>query len=1143
MKTIRSLLFVLVLFISVNLCALPGQVQKPVWNVQTDVISWTVVSGALDYSLQLYKNATAYGTEVTGVTNLYFDFHSTLLSDGAPLSNNNKYTVKVRARDGSGYGAYSLLSLNNVKGLSNITIKGLNADDNNDGYPIWNSGGTNTAFVFNIATLTYTANIRHELRGLFIYFPNHTTPNSNNPVEVTNIFNLTTTVLAATTTPDSAYTDLEMARHASTNEKNVITIIVNKNNTGFERTYTLNFRRRMGCAVASMALLQPASTASPLYSISANKQFSSALSGSNVSFTPGTDTPLLVNGDTTPTYTTLSWFVMAETGTAYIDPTGLLHPLSNGTIKVRAKTTDGTNLNRVSKYSYNITGMSGWSPHLGNLVVRDANVLSDTLTINPAFSADKPNGTVFEVTVAAGTSSINVSTMVPTDCELFINNSLVTNSSDSNIKVKKGLNTFTLKVKNTAGASRTYALQVTREANSKLQYGVQTVAGKYPYLSAPNGTQFGLDTAEHKDRMTVEAWVKWTETPPSAAINQWANIVSLDRAYQSDTGQFWLQHDVTNTKFEFALRTTTGRNFVQSRTQPMKDTWYHVAGVYTGSYIKLFINGVEEASASRTGDINPITNINPNPDRLWIGRSPSLGTNDPGTRILVGNIRGVALWMGNYKDSGQIAEDYRDTVTNETFVPDETPFPDYYWMLNETTGSSGTTVSPTFGSVNLTMQSMTTASFSAGGTTNDNNSTIFTYRPTRMDLRNTSTSQSAILVDAGSYTANAKYILPSSLTSPTYYNVWNPVSGAYQSPTFFSASTGIPFYHNPSSTRARFWIPIVLGGNASVNAYFLDALTTDYASYHTQLPCSTPTAMTFGSTFDITGYIVGSTRYPTSNKYVVLGYNQSDNGILISATSTDIAARGRTQFKLASDQTIKRIEIRTLDDILISSITNESGWSGNVTLEDETLPVELSSFTAICSSDLFVNLTWVVESEINHLGYNVLRSNDDNLTNAITINPSFVSSGSAAGTQITYSYQDEEVANHNTYCYWLESIDLDGTAYYFGPVNVIVNYDGEPVVPPVIPTTTELLNAYPNPFNPMTTIPYTVKIGGDVRIDIYNTKGQVIRSFSNLHDKAGYYQIALDGRDLNNKSLSSGIYYYRMSSGKFTASKKIILVK
>jgi hypothetical protein len=210
---------------------------------------------------------------------------------------------------------------------------------------------------------------------------------------------------------------------------------------------------------------------------------------------------------------------------------------------------------------------------------------------------------------------------------------------------------------------------------------------------------------------------------------------------------------------------------------------------------------------------------------------------------------------------------------------------------------------------------------------------------------------------------------------------------------------------------------------------------------------------------------------------------------------------------------------------------------------DPTLPVELSSFTAMYTAGFFVQLTWIVQSETNHLGYNVLRNGTSTLATAIKVNSEVISSGSSEGTQITYGFRDDEVDPNSTYYYWLESVDLDGATHFFGPVSVVIGNPDTPDTPPIIPTVTELLNAYPNPFNPITTIPYTIKKAGDVKIEIFNVKGQMIWNYEYNHDKAGYFQISWNGRDNNAKPVASGVYYYRMTSGKYTASKKIVLVK
>ncbi|MDP2172401.1 MAG: FlgD immunoglobulin-like domain containing protein [Candidatus Cloacimonadaceae bacterium] len=87
------------------------------------------------------------------------------------------------------------------------------------------------------------------------------------------------------------------------------------------------------------------------------------------------------------------------------------------------------------------------------------------------------------------------------------------------------------------------------------------------------------------------------------------------------------------------------------------------------------------------------------------------------------------------------------------------------------------------------------------------------------------------------------------------------------------------------------------------------------------------------------------------------------------------------------------------------------------------------------------------------------------------------------------------------------------------------------------------MNAFPNPFNPNANIRYTLKEAGRVNIDIYNMKGQLVRSFKAEHNTPGYYQVSWDGRDTSGNPSSSGVYLYRMTSGNYSASKKMILAK
>jgi len=221
--------------------------------------------------------------------------------------------------------------------------------------------------------------------------------------------------------------------------------------------------------------------------------------------------------------------------------------------------------------------------------------------------------------------------------------------------------------------------------------------------------------------------------------------------------------------------------------------------------------------------------------------------------------------------------------------------------------------------------------------------------------------------------------------------------------------------------------------------------------------------------------------------------------------------------------------------------------AGGVTImfgdDPQTLPVELSSFTATLTADMFVQVAWVAQSETNHLGYNILRAQSNQADEALKINPLIISEGENLGTQISYSYADAEVDAGSTYYYWLESVDLGGISTLYGPLSVLVTGDPNDPGTPELPTVTKLMNAFPNPFNPNTTLRYSLKEAGKVRIEIYNLKGQMVRSYINDHATPGYYQVSWDGKDAQGRKVSSGVYMYRMSSGRYHSTKKMVLAK
>ncbi|MDP8203790.1 MAG: T9SS type A sorting domain-containing protein [Candidatus Tenebribacter mawsonii] len=87
------------------------------------------------------------------------------------------------------------------------------------------------------------------------------------------------------------------------------------------------------------------------------------------------------------------------------------------------------------------------------------------------------------------------------------------------------------------------------------------------------------------------------------------------------------------------------------------------------------------------------------------------------------------------------------------------------------------------------------------------------------------------------------------------------------------------------------------------------------------------------------------------------------------------------------------------------------------------------------------------------------------------------------------------------------------------------------------------LTNFPNPFNPTTTISFDLASESDVSIIVYNVKGQKVKQLINEQLSIGQHSIEWDGKDSNNKSIASGIYFYKISAGKSTSMKKMLLLK
>jgi len=114
------------------------------------------------------------------------------------------------------------------------------------------------------------------------------------------------------------------------------------------------------------------------------------------------------------------------------------------------------------------------------------------------------------------------------------------------------------------------------------------------------------------------------------------------------------------------------------------------------------------------------------------------------------------------------------------------------------------------------------------------------------------------------------------------------------------------------------------------------------------------------------------------------------------------------------------------------------------------------------------------------------------------------------------------------YNFRLKQIDFDDTLEYSGEIEVNIT----------LPLEYSISQNYPNPFNPASTIRYTIPQTDFVKISIYNILGNEIKVLVNEEKDPGDYEISFDAREI-----ASGVYFYKISTGKFSQIKKMIVMK
>jgi len=191
------------------------------------------------------------------------------------------------------------------------------------------------------------------------------------------------------------------------------------------------------------------------------------------------------------------------------------------------------------------------------------------------------------------------------------------------------------------------------------------------------------------------------------------------------------------------------------------------------------------------------------------------------------------------------------------------------------------------------------------------------------------------------------------------------------------------------------------------------------------------------------------------------------------------------------------------------------------------IPVELASFNAqLIDKDVLLN--WTTATELNNQGFDIEHSIDNENFTKIGFVPGF---GTTTEMK-SYSFRISNIQAGVQY-YRLKQIDFDGTATIYNSVELTGP----------IPNTFVLNQNHPNPFNPSTTISFSLPVEANVTINLFNMLGQEVAQISEGEFQAGNHNV-----EFNASSLSSGAYIYTLEAkglngANFKSTKKMLLLR
>jgi len=240
----------------------------------------------------------------------------------------------------------------------------------------------------------------------------------------------------------------------------------------------------------------------------------------------------------------------------------------------------------------------------------------------------------------------------------------------------------------------------------------------------------------------------------------------------------------------------------------------------------------------------------------------------------------------------------------------------------------------------------------------------------------------------------------------------------------------------------------------------------------------------------------------------------------------------------SGDNSIKRADVTGSNlETLVTGLSHPIGISLNY--NQNTLPVELTEFTAVYSSDNPGNecvlINWETASETDVLGYNIYRAEEDNINTAgNSVNSDMIPAAGNTSEPQQYSFEDIASDVCQPHYYWLEVINMDCSEIHGSILYTPGDTDGDNQEDVYLQSL--LGDSYPNPVNRTAEISFQIRgsmSSQNATIWIYNIIGGLTRSVQGTDGKA-----ILDVSDM-----ASGIYFYVLQTDSSYDVKKFVVVK